>query len=70
MRLRNMDINIGTSEEPDKMCGHFVGPASNGQHITITCLKVIQGRFVRLTLLQPTSADFMHPAEVEVYAYV
>lgn len=69
-RFSDVKITVRVSEEPGMLCGKFVGPAEDGEHITIYCDRVILGRFVRLTLMHPFNDTYFHAREVEVYAYV
>lgn len=69
-RLHDVEVLLGLTHEPDILCGHFVGPGTDRQHINITCPTLLIGRFIKLSMKQPVSDSFMHIAEVEVYAYV
>ncbi|CAG2213936.1 unnamed protein product [Mytilus edulis] len=64
-RLRDLDIMIGSSHNEMQICAHYVGPAQLGDHLLFTCGHVECARYVKLRL---TGTDYLHVAEVKVYA--
>ncbi|CAG2196643.1 unnamed protein product [Mytilus edulis] len=64
-RLRDLDIMIGSSHNEMQICAHYVGPAQLSDHLLFTCGHVECARYVKLRL---TGTDYLHVAEVKVYA--
>ncbi|XP_071123338.1 fucolectin-6-like [Mytilus edulis] len=64
-RLRDLDIIVGPSHNEMQICAHYVGPAQLGDHLLFTCGHVECARYVKLRL---TGTDYLHVAEVKVYA--
>lgn len=65
--IRCMDVSVGMTETDQKLCYHFVGPATNDK-IIINCHDKLVGRFVKLTVPKPTKDQSLQFVEIEVYA--
>ncbi|XP_063399360.1 uncharacterized protein LOC134683986 [Mytilus trossulus] len=65
LRLRDLDIIVGTSPYNMHLCAHYAGPAQLGDHIVLVCQYDETARYVKLMLRR---RDFLHVAEVKVYA--
>ncbi|VDI62272.1 Hypothetical predicted protein [Mytilus galloprovincialis] len=66
-RLHDLDITVGPTLSEMKLCTYYKGPASDGEHLILTCSKTIKGRYVKLALRGP---EWLHLREVKVFAYV
>ncbi|XP_052066134.1 fucolectin-6-like [Mytilus californianus] len=64
-RLRDLDIIIGPSHNETHICAHYVGPAQLGANLCFKCGHVENARYVKLRL---TGTNYLHVAEVKVYA--
>ncbi|XP_071133047.1 fucolectin-6-like [Mytilus edulis] len=67
-RFRDVDILVGEHHDNHmSLCAHYVGPSHTGAHQVFDCSRVLQGRFVKITIRQ---REYLHMAEVKVTALV
>ena len=67
-RLRKLDVTVGNSLSKMEPCGHFEGPATDGELVIKVCKQPIKGRYVKLQIMDENARDnYLHVAEVEVY---
>ena len=66
-RVRDMDVKVGPALENMTHCTHYIGPGRASEHVVINCMKILNGRFVKLQCRGID--DFFHLVEVKVFAY-
>ncbi|XP_076073062.1 fucolectin-6-like [Mytilus galloprovincialis] len=67
-RFRDVDILVGERHDNHMaLCAHYVGPSHTGAHHVFDCNRVLQGKYVKITIKQ---RSYLHMAEVKVNALV
>ena len=61
-----MDVKVGPTLKDMILCAHYKGPGTAREHAVLNCMEIINGRFVKLQL---RGTNFLHLAEVKVFAY-
>ncbi|VDI77383.1 Hypothetical predicted protein [Mytilus galloprovincialis] len=66
--IHDMDITVGATTNNMTLCTHYNGPASTKEQLVLKCKKLVDGRFVKLSISAKTAT--MALAEVKVFAFV
>ncbi|XP_063447506.1 uncharacterized protein LOC134727051 [Mytilus trossulus] len=67
-RLHDLKITIGKRLSNMKLCARFKGPAVPGQVLDMNCKIPTEARYVKLMIMDRSLYNWLHVAEVEVFA--